>query len=86
MISATALRLLPPTQCPWPDCGQLVPIAVLVELPGEPPRLAWPVGCYCVMHAVIVGVAAQAHYGGELWYGPRAITACYHAAAPQVLQ
>jgi len=80
------MRLPPLTDCPWPDCGQPALIAVLVSLPGEPPRLAWPVGCYCVGHAVIVGIATQVHHGGDLWYGPRSLTTCYHDAARQALQ
>jgi len=41
---------------------------VLVTVPGEPPRLAVRVGGFCVGHAVIVGIDAQARHGGELWY------------------
>jgi hypothetical protein len=37
-------------------------------VPGEPPRLAVRLGGFCVGHAVIVGIDAQARHGGELWY------------------
>ncbi len=39
-----------------------------MSVPGEPPGLALRVGGYCVGHAVIVGIDAQARYGGGLWY------------------
>ncbi len=70
-----------PGECPWPVCGQLAPIAVLVEVRGEPSELARPVGCWCVGHAVIVGVAEQARQGGKLWYGPRSAAGHAHLAA-----
>ncbi len=41
-----------------------------MRVPGEPPGLALRVGGYCVGHAVIVGVQAQARVGGALWYAP----------------
>jgi hypothetical protein len=39
-----------------------------VTVSGEPSRLAVRVGGFCVGHAVIVGIDAQAQHGGELWY------------------
>ncbi len=43
---------------------------MLVSVPGEPLGLALRVGGYCVGHAVIVGVQAQARVGVGLWYAP----------------
>jgi hypothetical protein len=57
-----------PAECAWPGCGQPARVEVLATVPGEPPRLAVRIGGYCVGHAVIVGIDAQARHGGELWY------------------
>jgi hypothetical protein len=57
-----------PAQCDWSGCGQLAEVDLLVTVPGEPSWLAVWVGGYCVGHAVITGVEAQARHGGELWY------------------
>jgi hypothetical protein len=54
--------------CGWSGCGHLAPIEVLVTVRGEPPGFACSVGRYCVGHAVITGIEAQARHGGELWY------------------
>jgi len=61
---------MPPAaaECGWSACGQPARIDGLVSVPGEPPWLALPVGGYCVGHAVVIGVQAQAHHGGALWY------------------
>jgi hypothetical protein len=57
-----------PAECAWDGCGQDVEVDVLVTVPGEPSCLAVWFGGYCVGHAVIVGIEAQARDGGELWY------------------
>jgi hypothetical protein len=57
-----------PAACAWGGCGRPAGVDVLVTVPGEPPRLAVRLGGYCVGHAVIVGIDAQARHGGELWY------------------
>jgi hypothetical protein len=71
----TTAVLLPLPGCGWTDCGQPGPVEVLVTRQGEPSRFACPVGCYCVGHAVICGIDAQAHHGGGLWYRPRSAMA-----------
>jgi hypothetical protein len=55
--------------CAWSGCGQPGPVEVLVTIQGEPAKLACSLGCYCVGHAVIVGIDAQT-CGGGLWYRP----------------
>jgi hypothetical protein len=67
----TKAILLPAADCDWSGCGQPAPVEVLVTIHGEPARFACPLGCYCVGHAVITGIDAQARYGGGLWYQPR---------------
>jgi hypothetical protein len=57
-----------PAECSWCGCGRLVELDVLVTVAGEPSGLTVWVGGYCVGHAVITGVEAQARHGGELWY------------------
>ncbi len=47
-----------------------------MTVPGEPARLAVPVGGFCVGHAVIVGIDAQARQGGELWYAALDVVQC----------
>jgi hypothetical protein len=63
--------LLPVPGCGWSGCGQPGPVEVLVTIHGEPAGLACPLGCYCVGHAVITGIQAQARHRGGLWYQPR---------------
>ena len=54
--------------CAWAGCGQAVELEVLVAVAGEASRRAVRVGGYCVGHAVIMGIEAQARHGGQLWY------------------
>jgi hypothetical protein len=56
-----------PAECDWSGCGRLE-VDLLVAVSGEPSWLAVWVGGYCVGHAVITGIEAQARLGGGLWY------------------
>ena len=67
----TKAILLPAADCDWSGCGQPGTVKVLVTIHGEPARFACPLRCYCIGHAVITGIDAQARYGGGLWYQPR---------------
>jgi len=57
-------------ECPWLGCDQPARLDVLVSVPGEPPGLPLRMGGYCLGHAVIVGIHAQARHGAQLWYAP----------------
>jgi hypothetical protein len=74
-----ALRRVP-AECAWFGCGQSAGVDVLVTVPGEPPRLAVQLSSFCVGHAVIVGIDAQAQHGGELWYATALDAARYDRA------
>jgi hypothetical protein len=67
----TKAILLPAAGCDWSGCDQPGAVQVLVTILGEPAGFACPLGCYCVGHAVITGIDAQARCGGALWYRPR---------------
>ena len=66
----TTAILLPAPGCGWSGCDRPGPVEILVAIHGEPAGLACPLGCYCVGHAVICGIDAQAHHGGGLWSQP----------------
>jgi hypothetical protein len=57
---ATSVNRWASAECGEADCGQPAGVEVLVTVPGEPARLAVPIGGFCVGHAVIVGIDAQA--------------------------
>ncbi len=67
----------PPDRCPWAACGQPAPVEVLLTGLATPPH-TYAAGCWCLGHAVIAGIQAQARHGGGLWYRPAAATRPRH--------
>jgi hypothetical protein len=63
----TALQRLP-AEYAWSACGRSAEVDVVLAAPDEPAQLAIRLGSYCLGHAVITGIEAQARAGGHIWY------------------